>query len=123
MGVIKLDQYEKQEVKFEFRGKIYNVANDLKTALKIMNEFSQEQTKEGAVQDIDAEMAKVDEVIKVAISNYDPELLELTIAGKNTLLMNIMSVATGLTMEQIEQEAERNFTRAQLSATNTAGKL
>ena len=122
MGVIKLDQYEKQEVKFEFRGKVYNVANDLKTALKIMNEFSQEQAKEGAVQDIDAEMAKVDEVIKVAISNYDPELLELTIAGKNTLLMNIMSVATGLTMEQIEQEAERNFTRAQLSATNTAGK-
>ena len=123
MGVIKLDQYEKQEVKFEFRGKVYNVANDLKTALKIMNEFSQEQAKEGAVQDIDAEMAKVDEVIKVAISNYDPELLELTIAGKNTLLMNIMSVATGLTMEQIEQEAERNFMRAQLSATNTAGKL
>jgi hypothetical protein len=78
MGVIKLDQYEKQEVKFEFRGKVYNVANDLKTALKIMNEFSQEQAKEGAVQDIDAEMAKVDEVIKVAISNYDPELLELT---------------------------------------------
>ena len=122
MGVINLDHFEKKEVKFEFRGKTYNVANDLKTALKIMNEFSTEQAKEGAIQDIDAEMAKVDEVIKVAISNYDPELLELTIAGKNTLLMNIMSVATGLTMEQIEQEAERNFTRAQLSATNTAGK-
>lgn len=123
MNVINLDHFEKKEVKFEFRGKTYNVANDLKTALKIMNEFSTEQAQEGAIPDIDKEMAKVDEVIKVAISNYDPALLELTIAGKNMLLMNIMSIATGLTMEQIEAEAERNFTKARASATNTVDNV
>lgn len=110
MGIINLDKYEKQTKEFEFKGKKYYMVNDLSVALKVMNEFN--ATQDPLKVDVEKELEIMDKVFEVALSNYDKELKELSLAGKNVLLENILSVATGMTVEEIKAKAEENFTKA-----------
>lgn len=121
MGIINLDKYEKQTKEFEFRGKKYYMVNDLSVALKVMNEFN--QTQDPSKVDIGQEVEVMDRVFEVALSNYDRELKELSIAGKNVLLENILAVATGMTVEEVKAKAEENFTRTLAKLTNSGASV